>query len=155
MDDKEYLRRVANYKSYKLDKVILREQFPNKYTHQETLDILEKMYLFIKSKHFDIPKLMKKTLQPYPKGKTEQSSAVCNGKKITFAHRILTRRADLTSILDDKNWQIYSETFMLAELVSHEMSHFRIRNHRKGFYIRQKKLFLTIINGIISGEYYH
>lgn len=155
MDDKEYEKVVANYKQYKLDKVVLREQFPNKYTHEETLEILTKMYLFIKNKHFDIPKLKAKTLKAYPKGKSLSNAGYCSGKKMRFAHRILTRRADLTSILDDKNWQIYSGTFMLAELLSHEMSHIRIHNHRKGFYARQKKLFSTILNGIISGEYYN
>lgn len=154
MNDKEYERRVANYKQSKLDKIELRERFPNRYTQEETLAVLSKMYLFIKSKHFDIPKLQKKTLEPYPKGKSIVNSGYCDGKRIKIAHRILTRRADVTSILDYKDWKIQSGTFMLAELVTHEMSHIRIKNHRKGFYIRQRKLFATIINGIISGEYY-
>jgi len=155
MDDKEYERRVDNYKQSKLDKVELREIFPNRYTQEETLAVLNKMYLFIKSKHFDIPKLQKRTITPYPKGKSIVNSGYCNGKHIKVAHRILTRRADVTAILDYKDWKIQSGTFMLAELMSHEMSHIRIKNHRKGFYIRHKKLFLTILNGIISGEYYN
>lgn len=154
MDDKEYLRRVANYKQSRLDKVELRERFPNRYTQEETLGVLNKMYLFIKSKHFDIPKLQKRTLLPYPKGKSVVNSGYCDGKQIKVAHRVLTRRADVTSILDGKDWKIYEGTLMLSELISHEMSHIRIKNHRKGFYARQKKLFTTIINGIISGEYY-
>ena len=136
------------------NKVKLREQFPNKYTHEETLEVLAKMYLFIKSKHFDIPKLKAKTLKAYPKGKSLANAGYCSGKQMRFAHRILTRRADVTSILDNKKWKIYSGTYMLAELLTHEMAHIRIHNHRKGFYIRQKKLFSTIINGLISGEYY-
>ena len=153
MDGKETKR---TYEQYKLDKVQLRKQFPNNYTMDETLEVLSKMYLFIKSKHFDIPKLRKRTLVPNPKGLKQSNSARCSQKKrqIQFAHRILTRRADVTNVLGNDKWIICHGTFMLFELLTHEMAHFRISGHRKNFYVKQAKLFSTALNGIISGEYY-
>ncbi len=156
MDELKRTQQILAHYKYKSDKSLLRKQFPNKYTMGETLELLSKMYLFVKSKHFDIPKLRKTTLIPAPKGKSIPNSAQCSRKRrqIRFAHRILTRRADVTSIVDDRNWKIYHGTFMLFELLTHDMTHFRIRGHRKNFYVRQTKLFSTAINGIISGEYY-
>lgn len=154
MDDKTWIKRVASYKQYKLNKTELREKFPRKYREDESLELLGKMYLFLKEHHFDLPKFTKSRLKAYPKGKSISNSAYCFKKNIKFAKRILNRRADVTSILNDKNWQIYEGTFMLFELLTHEMAHFRISGHNKRFYYRQKQLFNTAINGMISGEYY-
>ena len=84
---------IASYQQYKLDKVALREQFPNAYTKDETLEVLRKMYLFIKSKHFDIPKLKKRTLMPNPKGHKSSVSARCSKKRkqIQFAEQPTTK----------------------------------------------------------------
>ncbi len=123
-----------------------------------TVHILTKMYVYIKQYHEDLPKLKKRTLKPYPKGESSSSSAICykSKKQIGFAHRILKRRADVTQMLGNGEWVIYQSTLMLFELLTHEMSHFRIEGlHNKRFYNRQSKLFATAINGIISGEYYN
>jgi hypothetical protein len=146
------------YDQFKLDKVTLRQKFPNKYDMDSTLHILTKMYVYIKQHHLDLPKLKKRTLQPYSKGESSSSSAICykSKKQIGFAHRILKRRADVTQMLGSGEWMIYQNTLMLFELLTHEMSHFRIEGlHNKRFYNRQSKLFSTAINGIISGEYYN
>ncbi len=146
------------YDKYKVDKVKLRQLFPNKYEMDETLQILNKMYVYIKQYHFDIPKLKKRTLEPYLKGQSTSTSARCDtGKKqIRFAHRILKRRADVTQMLGVGEWLIHQSTLMLFELLTHEMAHFRVVGlHNKRFYRRQKQLFATAINGIISGEYYN
>ena len=156
MNELKRTQQILSHYKYKSDKSLLRKQFPNKYTEEETLELLSKMYLFIKSKHFDIPKLRKTTLIPAPKGKSIPNSAQCSRKRkqIRFAHRILTRRADVTNVVGGDKWIILHGTLMLFELLTHEMSHFRIRGHRKNFYVRQTKLFNTALNGIISGEYY-
>jgi len=145
------------YDQFKLDKVTLRQKFPNKYDMDSTVHILTKMYVYIKQYHEDLPKLKKRTLQSYPKGESSSSSAICykSKKQIGFAHRILKRRADVTDLLGNGIWNIHQDTLMLFELITHEMAHFRIEGlHNKRFYNRQNQLFTTAINGIISGEYY-
>jgi len=146
------------YDKFKVDKVKLRQKFPNKYDMDDTLHILTKMYVYLKQHHLDLPKLKKRTLQPYPKGQSSSTSARCDTRKkqIRFAHRILKRRADVTQILGVWEWSIHQSTLMLFELLTHEMAHFRIEGlHNKRFYRRQNQLFSTAINGIISGQYYN
>ena len=143
---------------FKVDKATVRKNFPDIYDIDDTLDILRKMYSFLKERHFDLPKLQKRTIEKYTKGEKRSNSAYCDyvKKQIKFKHSILKKRVDVTEFLDYNTWKIYEGNYMLFELLTHEMAHFRVKGmHNKRFYKRQKQLFATVINGIISGEYYN
>jgi len=146
------------YSNFKVDKAIVRKNFSDIYDMDDTLDILRKMYSFLKERHFDLPKLQKRTIEKFPKGEKRSNSAYCDymKKQIRFKPTVLKKRVDVTEFLDDGVWKIYKGNYMLFELLTHEMAHFRVKGmHNKRFYIRQKQLFSTAINGIISGQYYN
>jgi len=146
------------YDNFKLDKAIVRKNFPDIYDMDDTLDILRKMYSFLKERHFDLPKLQKRTIEKFHKGEKRSNSAYCDSRKkqIKFKPIILKKRVDVTEFLDSGVWKIYKGNYMLFELLTHEMAHFRVVGlHNKRFYKRQNQLFATAINGIISGEYYN
>lgn len=157
MSPEEIERRTVSMKQYKKDKSTIQNLYPNAYDMDETLEVLRKMYSFLKERHLDLPKLKKRTIEKFPKGEKRSSSAYCDyvKKQIKFKPIILKKRVDVTSILDNNDWKIYHGNYMLFELLTHEMSHFRVKGlHNKRFYRRQIQLFTTAINGLISGEYY-
>ena len=146
------------YDQFKVDKAIVRKNFPDIYDMDDTLDILRKMYSFLIDRHFDLPKLQKRTIEKFPKGEKRSNSAYCDHvkKQIKFKPIVLKKRVDVTEFLDNNVWKIYKGNYMLFELLTHEMAHFSVKGmHNKRFYRRQRQLFLTAINGIISGEYYN
>ncbi len=146
------------YDQFKVDRAMIRKNFPDTYDMDDTLDVLRKMYSFLKERHFDLPKLQKRTIEKFTKGEKRSNSAYCDSRKkqIKFKPTILKKRVDVTEFLDYGVWKIYKGNYMLFELLTHEMAHFRVVGlHNKRFYRRQKQLFSTAINGIISGEYYN
>ena len=148
---------LSSYNRYRRDKQILRKTYPDRYEMEDTLNVLRKMYSYLKLYHIDLPKLRKRTIEKFPKGKKRDNSAYCmkNKKEIRFKPIILKKRAGVHEFLGSSKWEIYEGNFMLAELLTHEMAHFNVKGlHNKRFYRRQNQLFTTIINGIISGEYY-
>ena len=157
MSPEEIEKRTVSMKQYRIDKSMVRQNYPDAYDMDETLEVLRKMYSFLKERHFDLPKLKKRTIEKMPKGEKRTTSAYCDyvKKQIKFKPIILKKRVDVTSILDNDDWKIYVGNYMLFELLTHEISHFRVKGlHNKRFYVRQKQLFTTAINGLISGEYY-
>ena len=158
MSPEEIEKRTVSMKQYKIDKSTVRKNYPDAYDMDETLELLRKMYAYLKTNHFDLPKLQKRTIGVFPKGEKRSNSAYCDyvKKQIKFKPIILKKRVDVTSFLDDNDWKIYEGNYMLFELLTHEIAHFRVKGlHNKRFYARQKQLFTTAINGIISGEYYN
>jgi len=157
MDDKTFEERTKTYQQYKVDKQFIRKNYPNKYDMEDTLNVLRSMYSYLKRHHFDLPKLQKRTIDKFPKGNNRDNSAYCSPSKkiIKFKPIILKKRVAVHEFLGSNEWKIYEGTLMLAELLTHEVSHFKVKGlHNKRFYHRQTQLLDTLINGIISGEYY-
>ena len=133
------------------------ENYLNAYEVEDTLNVLRKMYGYLKQYHMDLPKLRKRTIMSFPKGKSDKVSARCYNtkKQIEFKPTVLKTRVAVHEFLGCNEWKIWKGNLMLAELLTHEVAHFRIKGlHNKRFYARQNQLFNTLINGMISGEFY-
>ena len=133
---------------------------------EETLVTLRKYYQVLKGNHFDMPKLMKRTLQTMSNCKgTNGNGAHCHnsgqGKMICFTPTFLKKRAGCLNFLGVKTeegyriFRVIRDTMALGEVLTHEIAHFRIKGkHNKRFYARQRQLMSTFINAVISGELY-
>ena len=119
---------------------------------------MKNAYSLLKSNHFDLPKLKQRTITPQ-KTKCKTDSRIAHShsskKEICFSLRFLKRRAYVNRVWNLGNWQVLEGTLALVELLTHEISHWRCKgSHNKRFYAKQKRYLDTLINLVISDEFY-
>lgn len=148
------------WKKYKQSREAMKK-LPKLHNAEETLEIYRRMYSYLKRFHNDLPKPRKNMFRIANDKCRKRFNArgIAHShpdrKQVCLSKNILERQADATDILGDDNWTIHSGTMQIAELMTHEITHWHIKgSHNKKFYERQKRLFLTLLNGIISGKYY-
>lgn len=150
---------IAGHESYKTQRKELRK-LNGKFSHEYTLGMIRKIYTVLKQEDQLLPKLQKTTFRFRPlkcKGTfNSRNAAHCHieSKQICFSNTLLTRCADVTDICHDKKWHHRDGYFMLIELVSHEIAHWKHAQHNWKFYLWQKKYFNILLNKLISGELY-
>lgn len=126
-----------------MDLVVAGEE---KYSMYDTLDKYRRMYTLLKQRHRDLPKLRKTTIrEALIKCKLRHSSqniAHCHTRgtrRICFNTKYLKTRHAMLKTLD--GWKELDNEDFLWELITHEMSHFRVKGrHNKKFYRRQRQL---------------
>ncbi len=155
------MNKLEAYEKYQLERKEFLKATPMDKDPDETLNIIIHIYKKLKEKHIILPKLKKKTFRLTPnkcKGSLNARNVAHShreSKQVCFSNSLLKRQKDYTDILNDDNWQVYEGTFMLIELVTHEITHWLIQgSHNQRFYARQTVLFMTLINMVISGEFY-
>jgi hypothetical protein len=148
-----------SHESYKIKRKTLRK-LDGKFSHEHTLGMIRKIYTVLKAEDQMLPKLQKTTFRFRPEkcknGFNSRNIAHSHSatKQVCFSNTILTRCADVTDVLHDDNWQFRDGYFMLIELVTHEIAHWKVGPHNWRFYAWQKKYFNILLNKLISGELY-
>lgn len=132
----------------------------------ENLELCRLMYRYLKLKHPELPKFQKNTVVPFTTSKKLCSSASLGG---AYAHyhqskpnRICIKQKALNNPkgrigqhhVEPTIWRELDGNFFLAEIMAHEVAHFRTKGHAKTFRAKHLKTYHTIANWFISGDFY-
>ncbi len=148
--------RIKAYEEYKKGQLELKE-IPFNYECNYTLELIKTKYTLLKNYHNELPKLKKRTFI-LMNGKCKDSRIAHSHKtkkRVCFNSRFLRRIAYINKVNDLGKWRILKGTLAIIELLTHEITHWKIKGvHNKRFYNTQKRYLNTLINLVISGEYY-
>jgi len=115
----------------------------------------------------DLMKIKNDTFLPFVKNHKKCNSkknmgnyyAFYNNKspaRIIIKQKILIEKQLLrTKIKNQKDRVLLNGNFALIELMCHELSHHRTKNHAKGFKLKYKKFMSLISLWLISGDFYN
>lgn len=125
---------------------------------EDSIKEIRRVYLILKQYHFELPRLKKKTLSIIQK-KCLPESRIAHShqskKQVCFNMPFLKRMAYINKINDLGEWRILRNNLAVTELLTHEITHWMIKgSHNKRFYQTQRRYLQTLINCLISGEYY-
>jgi len=159
MKQEERDKQRETYLLWLSDKQVIKNMIKEKipYEQRDTLDLMEKMYRYLKQFHTDLPKLRKSSFGLVYKKCTLANGAHSHHSKfrICLSEQILKYRIAAYDIIGLHEWSILEDDLLLIELVTHEISHYGLKGcHNKTFYTRQIRYFVTLMDGCESGAFY-
>ncbi len=132
---------------------------------EEGLAICIKTALILKDVYpNDIMKIQKNTIVPFTSSKRLCDNVSLGGyahyhrtkpHRICIQQKVLNKRECLiTKIKNQGDRHMLHGNFALIELMCHELAHHRTKGHAKGFKVKYHRFLDTMVNKVMSGEFY-